>query len=46
MGEPHIVPLSKQAVEILRELKPLAASSEYVFPSISSLSAPSFKVST
>jgi integrase len=30
---PHIVPLSKQAVEILRELHPLTGHGRYVFPS-------------
>jgi len=30
---PHIVPLSKQAVAILRELRPLTGSGVYVFPS-------------
>lgn len=29
---PHIVPLSRQAVEILRELQPLTGSGRYVFP--------------
>ena len=29
----HIVPLSRQAVEILGELKPLTGNGEYVFPS-------------
>ena len=29
----HIVPLSKQAVEILQELKPLTGNGRYVFPS-------------
>jgi integrase len=29
----HIVPLSTQAIEILRELQPLTARSSYVFPS-------------
>jgi integrase len=29
----HIVPLSRQAVEILRELQPLTGSGRYVFPS-------------
>jgi len=33
MGEPHLVPLSKQAVDILRELKPLTGHGKYVFPS-------------
>ena len=31
---PHIVPLSTQAVEILRDLQPVTRRSEYVFPSI------------
>lgn len=30
----HIVPLSSQALEILRELRPLSANSEYLFPSV------------
>ncbi len=34
MREPHIVPLSRQAVEILRELQPLTGSGQFVFPSI------------
>jgi len=29
----HIVPLCKQAIEILKELKPLTGASKYVFPS-------------
>lgn len=32
MKQAHIVPLCKQAVEILRELKPLTGSGRYVFP--------------
>jgi integrase len=32
-GQPHIVPLSTQAVEILRELYPLTSRGRYVFPS-------------
>jgi len=32
-GSDHIVPLSRQAVEILRELRPVTARSQYVFPS-------------
>lgn len=32
-GQPHIVPLSRQAVEILRELHPLTGRGQYVFPS-------------
>lgn len=34
MRELHIVPLSKQAIEILRGLRPLTASGRYVFPSL------------
>jgi integrase len=33
MKQPHLVPLSTQAVEILRELQPLTSASKYVFPS-------------
>lgn len=32
MKEPHLVPLSKQAIEILTELKELTGSGRYVFP--------------
>src|SRR6185503_5101997 len=34
MRTPHIVPLSTQAVAILRELQPLTGSGRYVFPSL------------
>jgi integrase len=34
MGEQHIVPLSRQAVAILRELHPLTNRGRYVFPSL------------
>jgi len=33
MGEPHLVPLPKQAVAILKDLQPLTGSGKYVFPS-------------
>lgn len=33
MREQHIVPLSKQAVSILRELYPVTGSGKYLFPS-------------
>jgi integrase len=33
MRQPHLVPLSSQAIEILRDLKPLTSHSKYVFPS-------------
>ncbi|AKH67711.1 Integrase [Spongiibacter sp. IMCC21906] len=36
----HIVPLSTQAIDILRELQPLTCRSEYVFPSARTLSRP------
>ena len=32
IGEPHIVPLSKQAVELLESIKPLTGRSPFVFP--------------
>ncbi|MCZ6624946.1 MAG: integrase arm-type DNA-binding domain-containing protein, partial [Deltaproteobacteria bacterium] len=37
---PHIVPLSSQAVEILRELYPLTGRGRYVFPSARSVARP------
>jgi len=40
MKEPHLVPLSSQAVDILQELKPLTAQSRYVFPSSRSFARP------
>jgi integrase len=40
MKEPHLVPLSDQAVEILRELQPLTGASRYVFPSARSYARP------
>lgn len=36
----HIVPLSKQAVEILKEIQPLTGNGQYVFPSPRSRSRP------
>jgi integrase len=33
MRQPHIVPLSQQAIEILHELHPLTGRGKYVFPS-------------
>ena len=33
MKEPHLVPLSRQAVEILKELQPLTGRGTYLFPS-------------
>ncbi len=40
MGELHIVPLSSQAVAILRELRPFTAGGRFVFPSLRSRSRP------
>lgn len=34
MREPHIVPLSRQAVALLRDLQPLTGSGRYLFPSL------------
>jgi len=34
MREPHVVPLSRQALAILRELQPLARGGRYLFPSL------------
>ncbi|MFZ7096704.1 tyrosine-type recombinase/integrase [Luteimonas dalianensis] len=39
-GTPHIVPLSDQAIEVLRELHPFTKRSEYIFPSIRSARRP------
>lgn len=33
-GLPHLVPLSRQAVAVLRELQPLTGTSPFVFPSL------------
>jgi integrase len=40
LREPHLVPLSRQALAILRELYPLTGSGRYVFPSARSESRP------
>ena len=40
MKQAHLVPLSRQAVEILRELKPLTGIGRYVFPSMRSSARP------
>jgi len=40
MKAPHIVPLSTQAVAVLRELFPLTGSGRYVFPSVRTASRP------
>lgn len=40
MRKPHIVPLSRQAVECFEKLKPLACGSEYVFPNLGNPNRP------
>jgi integrase len=40
MKEPHIVPLSAQALKILEELKPLTGNGQYLFPSGRSFARP------
>ena len=40
MRDKHIVPLSKQAVEILRSIHPLTGSGRYVFPSVRTTARP------
>ncbi len=40
MRIPHIVPLSNQAIQILREIEPLTGHGQYVFPSLRSSKRP------
>jgi integrase len=40
MGKPHIVPLSSQAVEIIRDMQPLTGEGKYLFPSVRTASRP------
>ncbi|MBV9725473.1 MAG: site-specific integrase, partial [Gammaproteobacteria bacterium] len=40
MRRPHLVPLAKQAVAILREIEPLTRRGRYVFPSPRSAQRP------
>lgn len=40
MGEQHIVPLSTQALAIIRELEPLTGTGQFVFPSVRSRRRP------
>ena len=39
-GTQHIVPLPTQAIEILKELRPVTAGSEFVFPGVRSMKRP------
>ncbi len=40
MREPHVVPLSNQALEILEEIRPFTGAGRYVFPSPTSSNRP------
>jgi integrase len=40
MGQKHLVPLSRQAVAILREIQPVTGTGRYVFPSLRTTSRP------
>ncbi len=40
MGEPHLVPLSRQALAILKELQQITGASRYIFPNGRSFSKP------
>lgn len=40
MPSPHIVPLSKQAINILNEIYPLTGNGKYVFPSVTTATRP------
>ena len=40
MNEPHIIPLSPQAIEVLQSIQPLTGQGKYVFPGIRSAARP------
>lgn len=40
MREPHLVPLSRQALELLKELRPLTGRSALLFPAVTDLKKP------
>ncbi|KGX30395.1 tyrosine-type recombinase/integrase [Burkholderia pseudomallei] len=40
MRDPHVVPLSRQAIAALEELKPLSLGSDFLFPSLSTITRP------
>jgi integrase len=40
MRQPHIVPLSRQAIDILKTLQPMTGRSKYVFPSPRTIQRP------
>ena len=40
MSRPHIIPLAKQVIEILKKMQPITGNGKYVFPSVRSRSRP------
>jgi integrase len=40
MGAPHLVPLSTQALAVLRDLQPLTGAGRFIFPSVRTASRP------
>lgn len=40
MSRPHIIPLAKQVIEILKKMQPITGDGKYVFPSVRSRSRP------
>ncbi len=40
MKAPHIVPLSRQAIDILKQIKPITGDGRYVYPSLRSTAKP------
>ena len=40
MGLPHRVPLSRQAIAIVRDLRPITGHGRYLFPSVRSVERP------
>jgi integrase len=40
MRRPHLVPLSRQALAILKELQPITGHSRWLFPSVRSVMRP------
>jgi integrase len=40
IGQPHLVPLATQTLEVLRQLKPMTGHSRYLFPSLRSADRP------
>jgi integrase len=40
MGQPHLVPLATQTIELLQQLRPMTSYSRYLFPSLRSADRP------